>query len=190
MQGAGEKVLAHTRLTREQHVDGRVDRGPELLHDLLHGQRLAHHEIRVEGQILLPRVARQNGLVPPDVVNQSQHHEVAESVQPRHRRPVRLLRPETGKGGHHRVPAVHCTEGEMADPSRRAAQLTVEGAAGGRTGLGGAAAENLFEQPLAAGQPCLVRRHHQLDAGVLLIPQQQEEGTAPEIQQNLLDQGL
>ena len=56
---------------------GRIDREPELLDDLLHRQRLAHHQVGVERQVLLPRVARQDRLVPPDVMHQPEHQQVA-----------------------------------------------------------------------------------------------------------------
>src|SRR6185312_12220456 len=54
----------------------------------------------------------------------------------------------------------------------------------------GVPARSPSKQRLAARQPRLVGRHHQLDAGVLLVAKQQEKGAASEIAQHLLDQGL
>ena len=49
VERAGEQLLADPGLAAQQHMDTRIDRGAELLHDLLHGLRLdRRHEAGIE----------------------------------------------------------------------------------------------------------------------------------------------
>ncbi len=142
----------------------------------------------IERQVLLPRMARQDRLVPADVVHQAQHQQVAEGAERGDRRP--LLGREAREGGGQRVGAVERDEGVIEDPGRRLPELAQERAPLIRAAGGLAVLHHLAEQRLAARQPPRVRGHHQLESGPLQLPHQQEDGAAAEVRQHLVQQRL
>ena len=194
MERLGQQVLAHARIAGEQHVDRRIDRRAEHLDHLLHRLRLADHQVGIERQVLLPRMAGQDRLVPADVVHQAEHQQVAQGAEREDRRP--LLGREAREGGDQRVAAVERDEGVMEDPGRRLAQHAEERALlrdaprAARAPLPLALLQDLAEQRLAARQPRRIGGHHQLERGPLQLPHQQEHGAAAEVRQHLVDQRL